>query len=459
MEKDDHDQITPAGDRVIISGAGIGGLALAQGLKKAGIPFTIYERSSKSDRIIHAYGYQILLLVDGALALKDLLPLNLYRFLFAIHQVKDGKGYQNCLFRRDTLEPLLKLSLDVDFNQDQHEAHDLMVEHSILREILLEGIEDQIQFDRSIAEYIEDQNGVTIKLDNGQTDTCSVLIGADGINSFIRSQKLPNVNVRSSNVRLINAQVNLDSQEKKNLLPKSLDIQSLNTIIGHSPIFGIFVSASYPKEPEVAAEYSDLWRRLKPVANDSCRVGIWTDEGRLKGKYEHGKIWDLVKQMVQKENFNDNFIKLINQADEKTLFTTVPRSMIHVEKWPSSRVTLLGDAAHAMLPFLGRGANTALEDALTLTNKLKEHGLNQKAIIEYEKIMRPRGEYWMKQSERTPLTKPIVFRNRWIGSLVLRFVITSATIVARLPILRRFIIKKMRKTHGYNRARYVRENQ
>lgn len=439
-------------DKVIISGAGIGGLALAQGLKKAGIPFTIYERSSKNDRLMHPFGYQILLLVDGILALKELLPVELYRFILTIHQIEGGKGYQNCFFHRDTLEPLLKLSLEKDFKRNEFNAHDLMVEHTILREILCEGIEDQIYFDRFITEYTEDQNGVNIKLNNGETDKSSILIGADGINSFIRSQKLPQVKVLKSNIRLINARINLDSQEKKDLLPKSLDIQSLNTIIGYSPIFGSILFASYPKQPKIAAEYSDLWKRLQPALCDSCRIGIWTDEERIKDKFERGENWDLVKQLVAREKFNDNFVKLIKQADENTVFTAIPRTMTKVENWPSSRVTLLGDAAHAMLPFLGRGANTALEDGLTLTNKIKDYGINQKAILEYEKIMRPRGEYWIEKSKSTPLTKPIVFRNRWVGGFVLRLVIISSQIVSHLPFLRRFIISKMRQNHGYNRT-------
>jgi 2-polyprenyl-6-methoxyphenol hydroxylase-like FAD-dependent oxidoreductase len=72
--------------------------------------------------------------------------------------------------------------------------------------------------------------------------------------------------------------------------------------------------------------------------------------------------------------------------------TLVPiRSAVPVEAWPSSRVTLLGDAVHAMSPSRGSGANTALRDAALLTAELTAAARGEKdvvtAISDYERQM------------------------------------------------------------------------
>jgi len=56
------------------------------------------------------------------------------------------------------------------------------------------------------------------------------------------------------------------------------------------------------------------------------------------------------------------------------------------------RITLLGDAAHAMLPFFAQGAAQAIEDAVVLVSCLRnvDHGPVVQALRRYEEIRRPR---------------------------------------------------------------------
>ncbi|MGH3097759.1 MAG: FAD-dependent oxidoreductase [Streptosporangiales bacterium] len=60
--------------------------------------------------------------------------------------------------------------------------------------------------------------------------------------------------------------------------------------------------------------------------------------------------------------------------------------------WTRGRLTLLGDAAHAMLPHMGQGANQSIEDAMALTTLIR--GLNTtdipQALIHYERLRRAR---------------------------------------------------------------------
>ena len=60
-------------------------------------------------------------------------------------------------------------------------------------------------------------------------------------------------------------------------------------------------------------------------------------------------------------------------------------------EWTKGRVTLLGDAAHPMLPFLGQGAGMAIEDALVLARALTVAKDPVEALARYEAARRPRS--------------------------------------------------------------------
>jgi salicylate hydroxylase len=78
------------------------------------------------------------------------------------------------------------------------------------------------------------------------------------------------------------------------------------------------------------------------------------------------------------------------QTKRWALFDRAP-----LEQWTAGRVSLLGDAAHAMLPFLAQGAAQCVEDAVTLADCLKsaEPGTIEMALKRYEELRRPRANH------------------------------------------------------------------
>jgi salicylate hydroxylase len=63
-----------------------------------------------------------------------------------------------------------------------------------------------------------------------------------------------------------------------------------------------------------------------------------------------------------------------------------------VERWSKGRITLLGDSAHAMLPYLGQGAAMAIEDACVLSASITRHADDlDKALLAYEQVRMPRA--------------------------------------------------------------------
>lgn len=69
-----------------------------------------------------------------------------------------------------------------------------------------------------------------------------------------------------------------------------------------------------------------------------------------------------------------------------------------LNKWGKGRITLLGDAAHPMLPNLGQGACTAIEDGFILARCIAESGLNETALKAYESARIPRTTKIVQQS-------------------------------------------------------------
>jgi salicylate hydroxylase len=61
-----------------------------------------------------------------------------------------------------------------------------------------------------------------------------------------------------------------------------------------------------------------------------------------------------------------------------------------LRRWGEGRITLLGDAAHPMLPFLAQGAGAALEDSVSLARHLKHRGEVDEALRAYESERSPR---------------------------------------------------------------------
>ncbi|KAI9649253.1 hypothetical protein NHQ30_001821 [Ciborinia camelliae] len=79
--------------KVLIAGAGLGGLCLAQGLKKAGIGFHVYERDKASDYRLQ--GYRIRIHSEGTDALRECLPNDIYqRFEDTCAEMRIGPGSQ-----------------------------------------------------------------------------------------------------------------------------------------------------------------------------------------------------------------------------------------------------------------------------------------------------------------------------------------------------------------------------
>ena len=109
------------------------------------------------------------------------------------------------------------------------------------------------------------------------------------------------------------------------------------------------------------------------------RTESWTEDGRIE---------DLISEFG---GWSDPVGELIRSATQTRRWAIYDRDPL--QRWTEGRITLLGDAAHAMLPFFAQGAAQAIEDAFVLAECLRRAapGETLHALTRYEQIRQPRA--------------------------------------------------------------------
>ena len=167
---------------ILIMGGGPGGLCLAQGLKKAGVNFSVYERDrTPASRL---QGYRIRISPFGSKALHECLP----DYLYDAFVETCGRSGGKMSFLTEKMGQLLQL----EFPANDPVKSNKSASRITLRQILLSGIEDAVHFDKIFTRYFfRDDGKIVAEFADGSYATGDVLVGADGGSSRVRSQFLP----------------------------------------------------------------------------------------------------------------------------------------------------------------------------------------------------------------------------------------------------------------------------
>jgi 2-polyprenyl-6-methoxyphenol hydroxylase-like FAD-dependent oxidoreductase len=367
---------------VVIIGAGLGGLCLAQGLHRAGIDFTVCERDEQA--VARQQGYRIHINADGRAGLAHNLPPQLYQLFRAT------SGHA------DTHTPLFdsQLNLLAGSIGEPHEDP-LAVDRLTLRQILLTGIEDAVRFGHRCTGYSVQKDQVTAQFANGQTATGDVLVAADGVNSVIRERYLPQARVVDAGVRQITGKMPFTPESRELFLDGMFGV--------FTPIIGPerrFVGLGPVRHPE---PIPSAVARLVPAANLSdigdysvlsfgCRAELMPRTDDELRAMDGTAMRDMVLEVIA--DWHPRVRAMFAHWDLATVFPLILRTSVPLPAWPTSRVTLLGDAIHAMTPAGGVGANTALRDAAGLTDALIDIAAGKPVeprLAEYEAAMRDYG--------------------------------------------------------------------
>jgi salicylate hydroxylase len=342
--------------RVAIVGAGIGGLAAALFLRRAGIEAQVYEQATQ----LREAGAGIVVPPNMVRLLAGLgLTEALRRTAVQLQAAWEFRRWQDgrVLFVQPMGEACERL----------YGAHCYVAHRADLLALLQEALPPpQVEVDQRYCSHRDTGVGVEITLErhSGERNgvVADVLIGADGIRSLVRAALAADEPARFSGLCAFRCLVPAAQAPAMALRPVQTLWLGPGRHLVHYPIAaGRFVNI-------VAIVPALDWLRES-----------WTDEGRVADMQAAFVGWD------------DSLQQLLSAASDTRRWALYDRTPL--PRWSTGCVSLLGDAAHPMLPFFAQGAAQAVEDAAVLASCLSGAGPGSvsQALQRYEARRRPRA--------------------------------------------------------------------
>jgi 2-polyprenyl-6-methoxyphenol hydroxylase-like FAD-dependent oxidoreductase len=387
--------------RVLIIGGGIGGLCLAQGLRRAGIPVTVYERNAA--RTDWLQGYRIHINPNGSRALhRNLEPAAWQAFL---DTVSTGGGRFG--FVTERLDTLIELGDDVVNTDPDPAGRHYGVSRITLRQVLLSGLDDVVEFGRTFERYELTRDGrVTAHFSDGSAATGDLLVGADGANSRVRAQLLPHAKRIDTGVVAMAGKYHLTEASRARLAPELTT--RVNSVLPARQGF-MFTAFWQGDRERVTSGIGGNDPALRPglLFDNTADYTFWAyGDAASRLPSIDGLTGAELQRVVldQIASWSPDLRRLVADSDPDTVNALTIRSATPVDPWPTGPVTLLGDAIHNMTPMGGIGANTALRDADLLARQLVEVRAGRldlvAAVHEYERQMLEYGFAAVKLSLR-----------------------------------------------------------
>lgn len=337
---------------VLIAGGGIGGLTAGLAFQKLGHQVSVFEQSAQLDEV--GAGLQVSpngMRVFEALGVSARVEKDAFRP--RSQELRFGKGGKR----------ILSIPLR-DASRARWGGEYLHVHRADLVEALSGALRDRqadaIHLGQKVIGYLQDQNAVLARLENGATVSGDLLVGADGIHSSLRAQ-----------------------------------------MIG-------------PDKPQYTGHVA--WRAVVPVSQlgkdappESACVWVGAKRHAVTYRLRRGSLANLVAVVESRDPPSESWTATGNREDALRDFkrwTPVVRTILEkatslnrwalydrapLEKWSDGRVVLLGDACHPMLPFLAQGAVMAIEDAYVLARLVSKSGDMPKTLQAYEALRKPRA--------------------------------------------------------------------
>lgn len=431
--------------KVLIIGAGTGGLAFAQLLKQAGVSIAVYERDLAPNA--NTGGYRVGISPAGSRALKACIPSELYDLYIAT--CARSPRYFNML----TEQLGEVLSFDIDDAGPNALDGEKNVIRKTLRRVLLRGLEDDVFFGKALEGYISNADGsVTACFQDGSLATGDVLVGADGTSSTVRKQRLPEARLEDTGIVSLGGKIPMTAETKALLSDKMFKGMSLIMApMGFGAIVHSLEFANIRSGSGFAARWPDF---VETLDEDSIGWGIWGarqnfpwDPTGLSGE----QLRELGLEITR--DWHPHLRALIRMTEPSTIHDVKMRTSVPLTPWTSSNVTLLGDAVHTMTPGRGAGANTALRDAALLGRMLVEADQGRKPLLEaihaYEVEMLRYSAEAVQESKKQMDANDLVHRPI-VGRLQLAVTRGAMRTINAIPALKRRAFRQMMHVRGGN---------
>jgi salicylate hydroxylase len=319
--------------RILVAGAGIGGLTAASCLSQAGHHVEVYEQAPQLAEI--GAGIQI-----SANAMHVLRSLGMEEQI-----VRIGVSPGAYVFRlHDTGEEVQRFSLSEEHKR-LHGAPYTQLHRADLHDILAArarafdpGI---VRLNHRITGFVESDDGVELRFADGKAVRGDLLVGADGLKSVVARQIVGDIPAQYTGDAAWRLVVPTDR------LPRDM----------LEPVMSLFLGPG----GHVVCYYlraGALLNFVGLVETDEVSEESWTVKLPWQMLKEHYRGWHPAVQTV------------IDAADKDECYRWSLFFRQPLTNWSSARATLLGDSAHATLPYLAQGAAMAIEDGAVLTRAL-----------------------------------------------------------------------------------------
>jgi 2-polyprenyl-6-methoxyphenol hydroxylase-like FAD-dependent oxidoreductase len=344
-------------DDIIIVGAGIGGLTLGLALHAAGIPCRIFESTAE----IRAVGVGVNLLPH---ATKELAALGLEAELARAATSTQDATFFNRFGQLIYQEPLGRAA---GYEHPQFSIHRGDLQMILLEAFRARAGQDRLATNRHCIAVEQDETGVSVHFSDGPNGgdrgivRGSVVVACDGINSAIRKQFFPG-----------------EGEPRYSGVNMWRGVTRWKPILsGASMVRAGWLSHGKMVIYPIRAADADGLQLMNWVAE------IETPVYRKRDWNRPGSIGDFIGAFADWHFDWLDVPALIRGADSVLEFPMVDQDPL--PRWSFGRVTLLGDAAHPMVPRGSNGAGQAILDARALTSALLDHRDPVAALVAYEK--------------------------------------------------------------------------
>ncbi|ADD42963.1 FAD-dependent oxidoreductase [Stackebrandtia nassauensis] len=366
--------------RVIVIGAGLGGLTLAHGLRQAGIDVAVYEQDEPQGR---PQGISLHFDDRAITALRACLPSG---HVAMIEATLGGPRNATQVLSEVDGELAVTGTRPSDGSPGRarpgHQAH-----RPLLRQVLLTGLEDTVRFGARLTRFATLADGtVTAHFADGSSDTANVLVAADGIGSAVRRQYLPDARVVDAGKRVLMGATPLRAVSATGL-PELIGDNPATLQCGDAMIaLGVLRFATPPL---------DAARQWLPAANgaaiaeaeDFVMWALPVAQDRLGAAASPDAIWQRARGIAA--DLHPTLGSIVDAAWPDVTFAHRVGVIPPLPPWPATAVTLIGDAIH-LAP--GFGGNLAMRDAQRLRDALVRAVQGEQdllgAIGSYEDTMR-----------------------------------------------------------------------
>ncbi|MDR7301978.1 FAD-dependent monooxygenase [Haloactinomyces albus] len=335
--------------RIAIVGAGIAGLTAASALARAGVRCEVFEQT----RLLREVGAGIQIAPNAANLLHRLgLANDLGEVAIRAEALEMRRWQDGSVLRR---MPLGGRSEEF-FGAPYYVVHRADLHHVLLESLPVETV----RLGKRCVAIEESPEHVELFFEDGTTRVADVVVGADGIHSVVRGNLVADA-PRFSGQTIYRGVIPAERMPLFDDDPRVLMWLGPNRHCVCYPISG-------GKQISFAA--------TAPATDRG--VESWSAEG------------DVAELLGAYDGWHEQVRHIIEAAP------TVGRWALHdrdtAESWSTRRSTIMGDAAHPMLPFMAQGANQAIEDAMALAACLEQASphTTAEALLHYAEVRKDR---------------------------------------------------------------------